>query len=159
VVGSVSNAREEFKVAKKAKSSGGAAVAEPEEEKQPVLFSVGCMFGRAGFGAESGSVSVKFPDGVLSASNQSVFIQNNLLVTISTNPTPPGAAQQSLPGMDDAHEQRTLQVSAKRISVGENDVSVTLKFEKKAVSADFLSTIAARAGSLIVHEILSGDAE
>jgi len=123
------------------------------------MFSVGCMFGRAGFGAESGSVSVKFPDGVLSASNQSVFIQNNLLVTISSNPVPPGGPQQTLPGMEDNHSQRTLQVSAKRISVGENDVSVTLKFEKKAVSADFLSEIAARAGSLIVHEILSGDAE
>ena len=149
-------------MAKKAKSTGGgAAVAEPEEEKRPIMFSVGCMFGRAGFGAESGSVSVKFPDGVLSAGNQSVFIQNNLLVTISTNPTPPGGPQQSLPGMqeEDAHEQRTLQVSAKRISIGENDVSVTLKFDKKAVSADFLSTIAARAGSLIVHEILSGDGE
>jgi hypothetical protein len=147
-------------VAKKAKSTGGgAAVAEPEEEKRPMMFSVGCMFGRAGFGAESGSVSVKFPDGVLSAGNQSVFIQNNLCVTISTNPTPPGSPQQSLPGMEDSHEQRTLQVSAKRISVGENDVSVTLKFEKKAVSADFLSMIAARAGSLIVHEILSGDGE
>ena len=146
-------------MAKKAKSSGGAAVAEPEEEKLPVMFSVGCNFGRAGFGAESGSVSVKFPDGVLSASNQGVFIQNKLKVTISTNPTPPGGAQQSLPGMEDTHEQRTLQVSAKRISVGENDVSVTLSFDKKHVSADFLSTIAARAGSLIVHEILSGDAE
>ena len=147
-------------MAKKAKSTGGgAAVAEPEEEKRPMMFSVGCMFGRAGFGAESGSVSVKFPDGVLSAGNQSVFIQNNLCVTISTNPTPPGSPQQSLPGMEDSHEQRTLQVSAKRISVGENDVSVTLKFDKKAVSADFLSMIAARAGSLIVHEILSGDGE
>lgn len=145
-------------MAKKAKSSG-AAVAEPEEEKEPVMFSVGCMFGRAGFGAESGSVSVKFPDGVLSASNQSVFIQNKLRVTISTNPTPPGSAQQSLPGMEDSHEQRTLQVSAKRISVGENDVSVTLKFDKKDVSADFLSEVAARAGSLIVHEILSSDDE
>jgi hypothetical protein len=147
-------------VAKKAKSTGGgAAVAEPEEEKRPMMFSVGCMFGRAGFGAESGSVSVKFPDGVLSAGNQSVFIQNNLCVTISTNPTPPGGPQQSLPGMEDSHEQRTLQVSAKRISVGQNDVGVTLKFDKKAVSADFLSMIAARAGSLIVHEILSGDGE
>lgn len=145
-------------MAKKAKSSG-TAVAEPEEERLPIMFSVGCMFGRAGFGAESGSVSVKFPDGVLSSANQSVFIQNNLLVTISTNPTPPGGPQQSLPGMEDSHDQRTLQVSAKRISVGENDVSVTLKFEKKAVSADFLSEIAARAGSLIVHEILSGGCE
>lgn len=145
-------------MAKKAKSTGTAA-AEPEEERMPIMFSVGCMFGRAGFGAESGSVSVKFPDGVLSANNQSVFIQNNLLVTISSNPVPPGGPQQTLPGMEDNHSQRTLQVSAKRISVGENDVSVTLKFEKKAVSADFLSEIAARAGSLIVHEILSGDAE
>jgi len=127
------------------------------EDTRSVLFSVGCMFGRAGIGAESGSISVKFPDGVLSDLNRSYFIQNTLLVTLSSDPTPPNAAQQRLPGMEEAHETRTLAVSARRISVGQNDVGVTLTFDKGHVSADFLSSIAARAGSLIVHEVVGSD--
>lgn len=130
---------------------------QPEQERNPILFSVGCQFGRAGIGSESGSISVKFPDGVLSDKNRGVFIQNSLLVTISSDPTPPSDRQQKLPGTEDAFEERTLHVSAKRISVGANDVGVTLTFDKQHVSADFLSSIASRAGSLIVHKVLAGE--
>jgi hypothetical protein len=140
----------------KAQSESSVAVAEPENEKVPlpVLFSVGCMFGRAGIGAESGSISVKFPDGVLSDFNRGYFIQNTLLVTLSSNPTPPNSRERALPGTEDEFETRTLTVSARRISVGQNDVGVTLTFDKGHVSADFLSLIAARSGSLIVHEVV-----
>ncbi len=144
-------------MAKKKAKSDVEQEQEPKEDQRPVLFSVGCMFGRAGIGAESGSISVKFPDGVLSDSNRSYFIQNTLLVTLSSDPTPPSGGQQKLPGMEDSHEFRTLTVSARRISVGQNDVGVTLTFDKGHVSADFLSLIAARAGSLIVHEVVGAE--
>lgn len=130
---------------------------EPEIPQPPVLFSVGCMFGRAGIGAESGSISVKFPDGVLSDENRAYFIQNTLLVTLSSDPTPPNSRQLRLPGIEEQHESKTLTVSARRISVGQNDVGVTLSFEKNHVSADFLSLIAARAGSLVVHEVIGAE--
>ena len=157
-------------MAKKAAKSKAVAASTAEQQEAAVLdvlstpanelgfmFAVSCTYGRGGFGKDSGSVGVRFGAEVLTPKNRVHFIQSTLLVTMSLNPYPPGQGTQPLPGVAEEYDERTMQVTCRRISLGGADMSVTLKFDKNAMDPEFLALLAGQSGSMIVHEIVAGE--
>lgn len=138
-------------------SEASTAVLDAPDKPNKVLFAVSCTYGRGGFGKDSGSVGVRFGAEVLTPKNRVHFIQSTLLVTMSLNPYPPGQGTVQLPGTEEEYSERTMQVTCRRISLGGADMSVTLKFDKNAMDPEFLASLAGQSGSMIVHEIVSGD--
>lgn len=140
-------------------SEQSTAVLEVPAKPTKVLFAVSCTYGRGGFGKDSGSVGVRFGAEVLNAKNRVHFIQSTLSVTMSLNPYPPGQGTGQLPGAEEEYSERTMQVTCRRISLGGADMSVTLKFDKGSMDPEFLASLAGQSGSMIVHEIVSGDSQ
>ena len=85
-----------------------------------------------------------------------MFIGTTLDVLLSLDPEP---TSRPLASMEDAFGQHRVTVTARTISINEQEVGFTLKFAKDAMPGEFLKELAGQNGSLIVLEKLADDTE
>lgn len=116
-------------------------------KKTAHLFQAACKFGRAGFGAHTGSIGVTISEKAVPETKRHLFIGTTLEVSLSLDPEP---GNQQLDGLDDAWEEVQLRVSAKRISVSDADVSFGLTFDKDLMTGDQAKRFAGKGGSIRV---------
>jgi hypothetical protein len=116
--------------------------------KVSAIYSAACKFGRAGFGAHSGSIGCKIPEKAMPEECRHLFIGTTLEVLLSLNPEPQRSG--TLPTMQDAFESVQLQVHAKRISVSDSEVGFSLNFDKSQMAGDTAKTFAGQGGSIVV---------
>lgn len=126
-------------------------------KKPAPLFQAACKFGRAGFGAHTGSIGVTISEKAVPEAKRHLFIGTTLEVSLSLDPEP---GNQQLDGMDDAWEEVQLRVSAKRISVSDADVSFGLTFDKDLMTGDQAKRFAGKGGSIrVLQQIDSSSAD
>lgn len=124
--------------------------------KSKSLFAAACTFGRVGFGKESGSIGVKIPERAMPSDKRQLFISTTLDVVLSLDPDPASA---TLPGMEEAHDRIAIQVTTKRISVGDSDISLGLTFSKDQLTGEQAKLFAGQGGSLSVLKQVEGISE